>query len=93
MRRCSGQSEAQAQCLLCVPSGETAGLQDMLEQLSVPERCAEIKEWDCGGAVYLDYLHISNRLQELEVSSPALGGLWLVHIQCLLLSLPLFELQ
>lgn len=40
----------------------------MLDQLSGPERCAEIKDWNCGGAVYLEYLCISNRLQELEVS-------------------------
>ncbi len=55
--------------LLRCLSGETESLQDMLEQLSEPERRAQIQNWDCGGAVYLDYLHISNRLQELAQAS------------------------
>ncbi len=48
--------------------GDTDELLHMLEQLAEPERSATVLGWECGGSVFLDYLHISRRFQELSES-------------------------
>ena len=38
----------------------------MLEQLS--ERSGEVQDWNCGGSIFLDYLRISAKFEQLQDS-------------------------
>ncbi|XP_066286606.1 nuclear pore complex protein Nup98-Nup96-like isoform X2 [Branchiostoma lanceolatum] len=40
-------------------------LQELLEELSPPERSSTIQDWNFGGRVFLDYIHINNTLIEM----------------------------
>ena len=37
----------------------------------MPERCGQVQGWDCGGSIFLDYLRISAKFEQLQVSEDA----------------------
>lgn len=47
---------------------DTADLLHMLEQLAPPERNGKVQGWECSGSVFLDYLRIGRKFQELSSS-------------------------
>jgi len=47
-------------------NADTQSLLEMLEQLS--DRSTEIQNWSSAGSVYLDFLHISDKLEEFTKS-------------------------
>ncbi len=47
-------------------AGETDELLQMLEQLGVSDRCGQVQGWDCGGSIFLDYLRISAKFEQLQ---------------------------
>lgn len=48
---------------------ETEELAQMLELLSDSDRVALIQDWDLGGSVFLDFLHIGKELLALSQSA------------------------
>lgn len=55
-------------CVTFSCADDTADLLHMLEQLSPPERSGLVQGWECGGSVFLDYLRIGQKFQELSSS-------------------------
>lgn len=55
-------------CVTFCRVDDTADLLHMLEQLSPLERSGQVHGWECGGSVFLDYLRIGQKFQELSSS-------------------------
>ena len=46
-------------------SDDLADLENLLKELSPPERCCTINNWKVGGQVYFDYIMLKEKLDSL----------------------------
>ncbi|XP_007259635.3 nuclear pore complex protein Nup98-Nup96 [Astyanax mexicanus] len=50
----------------CIINDNHDYLMEFLEGLAVPERCAQIQDWDTSGRVYLDYIRVIQTLKAIQ---------------------------
>ena len=60
---------------------ETSLLVEMLEKLSDTSCSATIQDWDQAGSVYLDYLRIASKMQQLAEGKEELSQYLLEQLQ------------
>jgi len=62
-------------------------LKDLLQDISLPERCCTVKNWRIGGQVYFDYILLNEKLESIKMNKSQMTSYHLEDMEAEIASL------